>query len=295
MQKFILSCESTVDLPYSWAQSRNISVLFYHYLMNDQTIEDDMGRDPTAPVQFYTKLRKGETPLTSQINSIEYQEYFSELVQRANVLHIVLGSGMTGSINNAILAAEQVNQQSEHQVHVIDSFCSCGGYGLLCNLAANDRDNGLSIEETKQHILSMRFHVQHHFFTDDLHYFARTGRISSLMNSFANILDIFPLMKLNHEGKIIMCEKIHGKKNLIKKMVENMIQTADDGTDYHGDCYIMHADEPAEAIALRHAVEASFPFLRGKILIKSIGPIIGAHCGPGTVSLYYMGKERDNA
>ena len=144
---FILSCESTVDLPYSYVSGRNIPVLFYSYLANGQEYIDDMGRDPEALPHFYEMLKAGTLPSTSQLNTFQYTEFFEELLKRGDLLHIAFGSGMTGSVKNALEAAEALREKyPERRLIVVDSLCSSSGYGLLVDMAADMRDRGNSME-----------------------------------------------------------------------------------------------------------------------------------------------------
>lgn len=138
---FTLSCESTVDLPYSYVNGRNIPVLFYSYSVDGVSYPDDMGRDPEALGRFYRHLAEGKLPITSQINEFEYEEFFEPLVRQGDLLHIAFGSGMTASVNNAMIAAESLREKyPDREIIVIDSYCSSSGYGMLVDDAADLRD-----------------------------------------------------------------------------------------------------------------------------------------------------------
>ena len=129
---FILSCESTIDLPYSYCEQRDIPVLFYSYQVDGVSYEDDMGRDPETLPQFYGFLDAGKLPSTAQLNEFQYETFFDALLQQGDVLHIAFGSGMTASVQNAMLAAETLREKyPERKLTVIDSLCSSSGYGLL--------------------------------------------------------------------------------------------------------------------------------------------------------------------
>ena len=145
---FILSCESTIDLPYSYCEQRDIPVLFYSYQVDGVSYEDDMGRDPEALPQFYGFLDAGKLPSTAQLNEFQYETFFDALLQQGDVLHIAFGSGMTASVQNAMLAAETLREKyPERKLTVIDSLCSSSGYGLLVDGAADLRDEGRSMDE----------------------------------------------------------------------------------------------------------------------------------------------------
>lgn len=143
-RKFTLSCCSTVDLPYSYMESRDIPVLFYTYVVDGREYDDDMGRDPEALPRFYGFLKEGKLPQTSQINVAAYTEFFEKLLDKGgDVLHIAFTSGQSGSVHNAFLAAEELKDRYPGQrLVVIDSLCSSSGYGLLVDYAADMRDEG---------------------------------------------------------------------------------------------------------------------------------------------------------
>lgn len=290
---FILSCESTVDYPYEVMCQRDIPVLFYTYMVDGQPYVDDMGRDPQALPRFYGFLADGKMPVTSQINEFQYESYLDALAQQGDVLHIAFGSGMTPSVYNAEKAAETVRaRHPERKIIVIDSLCSSAGYGLLVELAADMRDTGASIEDTAQWVTANRQRVHHQFFSTDLKYFRRSGRISGPAAMLGAVLGICPIMHLDSAGRIIAYDKVRGKRNAIERTVNTMAANAADGEAYSGKCLIVHSACPADAQALRTAVQARFPHIDGDIRIYDIGTIIASHCGPGTVAVFFLGRER---
>ncbi len=291
---FILSCESTVDMPFSYIQQRDIPVLFYTYEVDGRLYPDDMGRDPQAKVQFYRFLEGPHLPVTSQINTQTYMDFLEPLVQKGDVLHIAFGSGMTNSVGNAFQAAEALREKyPERKLVVIDSLCSSSGYGLLVDSAADLRDGGAALETVVQWVNDNRNKVHHQFFSTDLKYFKRSGRVSGPAAMIATILNICPIMRLNSEGRIIAYDKVRGKKNAIRRTVDTMLAHVQNGADYDGKCYICNSNCLEEAKALEAALEDRFPNLRGKIRIFDIGAIIAAHSGPGTVAVFFLGDERE--
>ena len=291
--KLILSCESTIDLPYSYCEARGIPVLFYSYQVDGVSYEDDMGRDPAALPRFYQFLREGKLPQTSQINVAAYMAFFEELLQEGDVLHIAFTSGQSGSVHNAFLAAEELRKKyPERRLEVIDSLCSSSGYGLLVDEAADLRDAGKTLEETAQWVLENRNRVHHQFFSSDMTQFRRTGRVSGAAAMVATVLNICPIMRLNDEGRIIAYDKVRGKKKAVATTVENMLQHVQNGADYAGRCYLCNSNCPEDAKLLADAIEEIFPHLRGKIVHCDIGTIIGSHAGKGTVAVFFLGDER---
>lgn len=290
---FILSCESTADLPYSYVSGRNIPVLFYSYLANGQEYIDDMGRDPEALPHFYEMLKAGTLPSTSQLNTFQYTEFFEELLKKGDLLHIAFGSGMTGSVKNALEAAEALREKyPERRLIVVDSLCSSSGYGLLVDMAADMRDRGDSMEAIAAWVEQNRNKVHHQFFSTDLKYFKRSGRVSGAAATVGAILNICPIMRLDDKGRIIAYDKVRGKKNAIRETLRTMEAHVQDGVNYAGKCFVCHSNCPVEAEETKAAVQARFPHISGEIRVCDIGTIIASHCGPGTVAVFFMGDER---
>ena len=293
MSAFVLSCESTVDLPWTYARERGISVLHYSYTAGGQSFPDDMGEDPQSLSRFYGFLAAGEFPSTSQLNEFQYEDYFRGLLEAGDVLHIAFGSGMTPSVNNALRAAKRLREEfPQRKLAVVDSLCSSSGYGLLVDGCADLRDRGASLEETEAWALDNRMRVHHQFFSTDLKYFRRSGRVSGAAATVGAILDICPIMRLDDTGHIIAYDKVRGKKNAVARTVDTMEQHAQGGRDYAGKCFICHSNCREMAEKTRDAVAARFPHIAGDIRICDIGPIIAAHCGPGTVAVFFFGDER---
>lgn len=292
-RQFTLSCCSTVDLPYSYMESRDIPVLFYTYVVDGVEYDDDMGRDPEALPRFYRFIREGKLPQTSQINVAAYMEFFERLLQKGDLLHIAFTSGQSGSVHNAFLAAEELRQKyPDRKLIVIDSLCSSSGYGMLVDSAADLRDQGKSLEEVEQWVLAHRNRVHHQFFSSDMTQFRRTGRVSGAAATVATVLNICPIMRLDDTGSIKAYSKVRGKKKAVEVTVETMAQCAEGGADYDGKCFVCHSQCPQDAQLLIDAIEQRFPRLKGRIRLCDIGTIIGSHAGPGTVAVFFYGNER---
>ena len=266
-RRFTLSCCSTVDLPYSYMESRDIPVLFYTYVVDGMEYDDDMGRDPEALPRFYRFLQEGKLPQTSQINVATYMAFFEELLQKGDLLHIAFTSGQSGSVHNAFLVAEELRQKyPDRKLIVIDSLCSSSGYG--------------------------RNKVHHQFFSSNMTQFRRTGRVSGAAATVATVLNICPIMRLDDTGSIKAYSKVRGKKKAVEVTVDTMEQCARGGRDYDDKCFVCHSQCPEDARLVIDAIEQRFPKLKGKIRLCDIGTIIGSHAGPGTVAVFFYGNER---
>lgn len=291
-QNYILSCESTVDLPYSYVNGRNIPVLFYSYTVDGVDYVDDMLRDPEALPSFYKMLDSGKLPTTTQLNEFAYLEFFREQLKKGDLFHIALGTGMTKSYQNAVAAAEELRAEfPDRNITVVDSLCSSSGYGMLVDCAADMRDDGKSIEEIEQWISDNRNRVHHQFYSTELKHYRRSGRMSGATAMVATILGICPIMHLNDKGSIIAYGKVRGKQNALKTTVDTMEAHAENGKDYSGKCFICHSNCYDEAVAAREAVLQRFRNLHD-IKICDIGTSIASHCGPGTVAVFFFGDER---
>ena len=290
---FQLSCESTVDLPYNYVSGRDISVIFYTYAVDGEEYVDDMGRNADALPKFFKMLEEGKAPATSQINEFRYEEYFEELLQKGDVLHIAFGTGMTPSYKNAMHAVERLKEKyPDRKLVVIDSLCSCLGYGMLVDTVADMRDSGSTMEEIEEWVLANRNKVHHQFFSTDLTQFKRSGRVSGLSAMLGTMLGICPLMHLNNEGRIIAYSKVRGRKAAIKATVEEVMRHIENGKDYNGKFYIGQSNCRELCDETIAEFEQYFPDAKKRIKVFDIGTIISAHCGPGTVAIFFYGDER---
>lgn len=290
---FILSCESTVDLPYSYVEQRRIPVLFYSYAVDGTPYEDDMGRDPEALPRFYRFLDEGKLPSTSQLTEFQYEDFFEAQLEKGDLLHIAFGSGMTPSVNNAHQAAERLRlKYPERRIEVVDSLCSSSGYGLLVDYAADLWDSGMKLDVVLSWLNENRMKVHHQFFSTDMKFFRRSGRVSGPTALVASVLNICPIMRLDDRGRIIAYDKVRGRKAAVQRTVDTIKRHAQEGTKYDGKCIISHSNAPEIAKEMRAAMESSFPRLNGKIRICDIGTIIASHCGPGTIAVFFLGDNR---
>ncbi len=291
-QKFILSCESTVDMPFSYINGRNIPVIFYKYNVDGVDYVDDMLRDPKALPHFYEMLEMGKLPTTTQLNEFTYIEHFEKILEKGDLLHVVLGTGMTKSYQNAVLAANELKEKyPNRKIIIVDSLCSSSGYGMLVDCAADMRDNGLTIEETEKWLLENRKNIHHQFFSTELKHYRRSGRMSGPTAMIGTFFKICPIMHLDESGKIIAYSKALGKKKAIKITVDTMEEHAVNGINYSNKCYICHSQCIEDAKKLKSAIMERFPNIKD-IPIFDIGTSIASHCGPGTAAVFFFGDKR---
>lgn len=293
MADYILSGCSAADLSKEHFERIGVRYICFHYMMDDVLYPDDLGQTLSAD-EFYARMAKGAVTKTSQINISEYVDYFSAICEEGkDIVHVTLSSGISGTYNSASNAALIVKERfPEREIYVIDSLGASSGYGLLLDTAAAMRDSGLSAKELADWITENRLKLHHWFFSTDLSSYVRGGRISKTAAFFGGVFEICPLLNMDNLGRLIPRKKVRTKKNVIKEIVQRMVENADNGLDYDGKCFISMSACREDAEEVARLVEARFPKLNGKVLINNIGGLIGSHTGPGTVALFFWGGER---
>ena len=290
---YVLSCCSTADLSREHFEARGIHYVCFHYALDGVEYPDDLGQSMPFD-EFYAKMAAGADTRTSQVSITEYVEHFSRFLEQGlDVIHVCLSSGISGTINSAQNAALIVRERyPERKIYIIDSLGASSGYGLLMDGAADRRDEGLSVDECARWIEDNRLKLHHWFFSTDLSFYVKGGRISKTAAIFGGLLEICPLLNMDDQGRLIPRYKIRTKKRVIRECVRKMEEHARGGHDYDGKCYISMSACLPEARAVADLVEEKFPKLNGRVVINSVGTTIGSHTGPGTVALFFMGDER---
>lgn len=293
MSSFILSCCSTADLSKEHFERRDIKYICFHYMLDDKEYLDDLGQTMSSE-EFYKKMEEGAMTRTSQVNVEEYIEYFTPFLEEGkDILHLSLSSGISGSYKSAESAASYLAEKyPERKIYIVDSLAAASGFGLLMDLLADERDKGADIDACRAWAEENKLNLHHWFFSTDLKYFVRGGRISKLSGFLGGIMDICPLLNVDKEGHLKPIAKLRTKKKVMRAIVERMEQNAIDGLDYSGKCYMCHSAFYDEARQIADVIEEKFKNLDGKVLINNIGTTIGSHTGPGTVALFFMGKSR---
>lgn len=293
MNRFVLTCCSTADMKKDYFDGREIPYVCFHYMMDGVSYLDDLGESMPFDI-FYDKIAKGASPSTSQVNVSEFHAFFEPFLKEGkDILHLTLSSGISGTYNSACVARDELLEQyPDRKIHVVDSLGASSGYGLLVDAAADMRDQGVSVDDVADWVEKNRLRVHHWFFSTDLTSFKRGGRISATSAMLGTVLNICPLMNMDYQGRLIPRQKIRTKKKAIAETVKMMEQHADGGTAYSGKCFISNSACIDDAKALADMLEEHFPALKGKIIINSVGTVIGSHTGPGTVALFFFGDER---
>lgn len=293
MSNYVITCCSTADLTKAHLEERKIPYICFHYEMDGKAYMDDLG-ESMAFADFYQAMVDGADTKTSQINAEEYEAFFEPFLKAGkDVLHVTLSSGISGTVNSARIAQEELMEKyPERKIIVIDSTQASSGYGLYMDQLADLRDEGMEIEELANWAEDHKNALNSWFFSTDLTFFIKGGRVSKTAGFIGGVLNICPMMNVNSEGKLVVRSKIRTKKKAIKEIVDIMEQQTVDGINYTGKVYMSHSACLEDAKAVAELIERRFTKMDGKVEINDIGTTIGSHTGPGTVALFFWGKER---
>ena len=292
---YVLTCCSTADLPKEHFEKRNIPYTCFHFMMDGTEYPDDLGQT-IAFDDFYKRIENGAKPTTSQVSPEQFTEFFESFLKEGkDVLHVTLSGGISGTYNSAVTAANGLAEKyPDRKIYVVDSLAASSGYGLLRDMAADRRDEGMDIDGLHAWIENNRLKIHHWFFSTDLTSYYRGGRITKTSLLFGTLFHICPLLNVSNEGKLIPRNKYPGKKKVMSEIVKRMIEHADGGREYNGKCFMCQSACYDDARRVADLVEAAFPNLAAPVMINSIGTVIGSHTGPGTVALFFVGDERKN-
>ncbi len=293
MSDYIISCCSTADLTKEHFESRQINYICFHYELNGKEYVDDLGQSMDFH-EFYRAMANGATTKTSQVNADEFIEYFTPFLEQGkDILHVTLSSGISGVHNSAMVAKQDLEERfPERKIFIVDSLGASSGYGLIMDKLADLRDGGMGLEELYQWTEANKLKLHHWFFSTDLSFYVKGGRISKTAGFVGSVLELCPLLNMDNLGRLIPRFKIRTKKKVIQAIEKKMKENAENGLEYADKCYISQSDCYEDARAVADLVEKNFPNLKGKVEINHIGTTIGSHTGPGTVALFFWGCER---
>ena len=294
MNDYVLSCCSTADLSKKRFVDRNIQVIYFHFMIGDEDYLDDCG-ESVSPKELFDRMDAGEVTKTSQVTVVEYSTFFEEFLKEGrDILHISLSSGISGSYNSAVFAKKELEEKyPERKIYIVDSLGASSGYGLIMETLADMRDGGMEIDSLYKWIEANKLCMHHWFFSTDLTYYIRGGRISKAAGMIGTVLNVCPLLNMDSNGVLTPREKLRGKKKAMNRTVEMMRIHATDHEMYSGKCYLCHSICYEEANELAAMIEKEFPKLHGRVQIWDIGATIGSHTGPGTISIFFWGDKRE--
>lgn len=295
MENYVISCCSTADLSQEHFDAIGVKYICFHFELDGVQYEDNLGKSIPFD-EFYSRMANGADTKTSQVNAEEFEAYFRSFLEKGqDILHLSLSSGISGVINSANIAKETLQEEfPDRKIYIVDSLAASSGYGLLMDKLSELRAQGKTIDEVRDFAEANKLNVHHWFFTSDLTFFIKGGRVTKTAGFIGSVLNICPLLNVDYEGKLIPRAKIRTKKKVIQAIVDRMEECAEDGLDYSGKCYISQSACYEDARAVADLIEQRFPKLNGKVEINHIGTTIGSHTGPGTVALFFWGKKRED-
>lgn len=287
MRDYVITVNSTVDLPKEWLEERQVPVVPLHYTIDGQTYQDMTG---LTAKEFFAKLREGKMSVTSQVNPEEAKAALEPFLKEGkDILHLGFSSGLSGTCNSMKIAGEELQEEyPDATIIVIDTLCACLGEGLLLYKALQQKAAGKTIQETARWVEENKLHICHNVTVDDLHHLHRGGRISRATAVVGTMVKIKPIIHMDNNGTLQVIGKERGRKKSLNKIVEMSVEQArgwenDIVMITHGDC-LEDAQYVASLVREKMRVE--------NILINNIGTVIGSHTGPGVVAVFCMGNER---
>ena len=290
MSDFVILTDSSADLPPDLVRQINVQVLPLSFILADHTYYNYPDNRDMDPHVFYDRLRGGEMATTNAVNVAQYTEALEPLLQAGkDVLILAFSSGLSATYNASRLAVEELSAQyPDRRLYTVDTLCASLGQGLLVWYATRQRDLGHSIEEVRDWVEEHRLNLCHQFTVDDLHFLKRGGRISAATAMVGSMLHIKPVLHVDNEGHLINIGKARGRQASLKALVDRMEDTAIDPGSLT--VFISHGDCLEDARTVEQMVRDRFNVQ--DIYINYVGPVIGAHSGPGTVALFYVGTNR---
>lgn len=286
---FKIITDSTADLPMEYLKEHNVECLNLSYIVDGETY----GHGKELPYkEFYNMMRQGKMPTTSQVNPEEAKECFENAMkQNHEILCLAFSSGLSGTYNSMRMAAEEVMEEHpDCKILVIDTLCASLGEGLLVYKAVTLRDEGKTIEEVAEWINTHIQNIIHIFTVDDLFHLHRGGRVSKATAVMGTLAGIKPILHVDQEGHLTALSKVRGRKKSLQALVDYMAEKMGSFASENDMVFISHGDDLESAEFVRDCIKERFGI--ENFLINNVGPTIGSHAGPGTVSVFFIGETR---
>lgn len=279
-----ISMEATCDLDKEFVEKYDINVINMNFEVDGEFF--DTKDNDVVTTKLYEKMIQKKKTGTSQINEYAYEEFFTKLLENGKpVVHLALSSGLSGTVDGARKVAEKLNKNGNAKVFVIDTLCVCSGQGLLGMVLRDYAESCESVEELVAYAELIKHKIYHYFTVDNLTYLANGGRLNSKAAFFGNLLSIKPVLEASREGKLEVMHKVISRKKSINDIASLSAKAYDEIYSY---CFIAHANCIKDALLLKEKIEAETKL---KPVIVNLGPVIGCHSGPGTIAVFFVGKE----
>lgn len=285
MAYFEIYTDSSCDLPKEMIAQYDLKVMQLEVIIDDK--EPVLNRDIDAK-DFYDQLRKGANAKTAAVTPGFFQEHMKKSLEEGkDILYLGFSSGLSTTYNSGAMILDELKEEfPERKILHLDTLSGSVGQGLLVHYAALQREAGKPMETVYEEVMAIKDKIHHEVTVDDLFFLKRGGRISATSAVAGSILQIKPLIIVTEEGKLENVAKARGRKNAMRTLVSNMKQTAD--IDTWNYVFISHGDCLEDVTAVKEMVEEEFP--KAKVVISDVGPVIGAHTGPGVIALCFLGK-----
>ncbi len=287
MSNYVITSDTTCDLPLEYTEKYGIDIVPLYYMLDDVVYGEEIN---LTPKEFYQKMRGGKLPTTMAVNPDSTRRHFVKQLEAGfDILHIAFSSGLSSSYETAYVVGDELSKEyPDRKIIVIDSKCASMGQGLFVHKAVMNREKGMSLDDNAKWLEENKLHVCHQFTVDDLHHLHRGGRVSKATAIIGTMINVKPVLHVDNEGKLVSLNNVRGRKKALNVLVDNMAKNIS-GYDNdiifisHGDC-IEDANYVADQIRERFGIQ--------QFLINYVCPTVGAHSGPGTLALFFMGENR---
>lgn len=289
MREFVITTESNSDMDPAYLEENEIGVIPHYYTVEDEVYGD--GRELTNK-EFYDAMRAGKKATTMASNPAVILEKFEDYAKQGkDILHISFSSALSSGYNNIVNGANEIMEQyPEMKIIVIDTLSASLGEGIMIRKAIEMKKEGKSLEETADWINEHCPHLNIQFTVDDLNFLYRGGRLSKSSAILGTVINIKPILYFDKEGKLVALDKVRGRKNALTTLVDNMESKLGEFRDKQVFIGIVHGDCEADAKYIANVITERFGYT--DIVIRPIGPSIGAHSGPGAVGVIFLGDVK---
>ncbi len=287
MNDYVILTDSSCDLPDDIVKKYQLEILQLDFIVEG---EGSFHNDQADIEKVYSKLRNGANIKTSAANISQASEAIEALFnQKKDILYLGFSSGLSSTYQTVYMAGQELMEEyPERKMISVDTLAASMGQGLLVYKACQAKDSGKSLEENAQYIEEIKLKLCHWFTVDDLFFLKRGGRISGVTATVGTMLSIKPILHVDDEGHLINVSKVRGRKAAITELANRMEKLAVHPKDQ--DIFISHGDCIEDAEKLASIIKERFG--NDRITISYVGPVIGAHSGPGTLALFFLGEHR---
>lgn len=290
MRDYVIMTDSSCDLPNALARELGLFVVPLTVILDGKTYRNYLDEREITCASFYEMLKEGKQGSTSAVNVEEFSVAMEEVLKAGkDILYLGFSSGLSATYQASTIAAAELRQANpQAKIETVDTLCASLGQGMLVYLAAREKQKGKSLEEVRAFVEETKMHLSHWVCVDDLNHLKRGGRISSAAALLGSTLNIKPIVHVDNEGHLITVGKVRGRKASLKRLSDQLAET---GIDLEGQTiFISHAACYDDAELLAQMVQDAAPVK--EVIINYIGPVIGAHTGPGTLALFFLAKHR---